>query len=387
MNSGFLEDLTLISLVCNNQDYARRQIAYFSLVPISLIIADGSTEPMFDASFDRRQFGSCFVSYFHAPGADTFLQRIHHAATLVSTPFASLIDTGDIYFITGFERAIATLKADSSLAFAAGRVSSCVLTADSKSSSFLDWGHWSKPFALKDESPCLRLRKLISNMRTGNMCYGAMPSSMLLKISKYLPLKTPFTCNAAFELLWAGSLAINSNFEIGGYPFWVRGNAPGVPAKSYVKLDAVEWHTSWPLDKIYFVNCLVIELVKVGRIPVASATEAILDYLAVHRTQSVKPRFYACKYYTRKFKNLVKLILLPFLKHILLTHCASSFPRPISADSGIPKSLLAYWQSIFPDLDPAQVSDIERYDHILAKYPFGIPNEHFINLTSRRRDY
>jgi len=386
MVNEFLDDLTLIALVCNNQDCARRQIAYFSSATVSLIIADGSNDPMFDASFDRRQFGSCSLSYFHIPGADTYLRRCDHAASLVRTSYASFMDTGDIYFITGFERAIASLKVDPSLAFAAGRVSSCILSADSNSSRFLDWGHWSKPFALKQDNPCTRIIHLVSNMRTGNMFYGVMPTSMLVKIVNYLPVKAPYSYRSAVELLWAGILVINSKFEIGGYPFWVRGNAPAVPEKSYSQLDATVWHSSWPLDKIFLVNCLVLEMVTIGRTSVMTATEAILDYLAVHYSQSVKPRFSAQKYYLRKIKKLAKLILFPFLRQIYSTPCSSSTPLPIPADSGMPQSLLAYWQRIFPDLDQAQVSDISRYDNILAKYPFGISNEQFMNLD-HQRDY
>lgn len=373
--SDSIKELTLIGLVCDNQDYVRRHILYFSSVSVSFIIADGSTDPMFPDAFDHRLFGLCSVSYFHIPGANSYSERIHRAAALVRTAYAGFIDVGDMYFISGFERALASLKADPLLTFATGRVSICSFAGFDNGYVFTDWGHWSKPFALQQDDPCLRINLLISNMRTGNMYYGVLPLIMFLKLIKLQPRELFFTSSCAAELLWAGILAINNCFEIGNYPFWVRGFSPSVPQKSYSKLDAPEWHFSWPADKIYIVNCLVIELVAVGKISIMAASGAVLQFLTTHYRQSSAE---VPKSYLPKIKSLAKKLLSIWpIKVISSRFYSLSAVIRAHDNTAYPDTLLAYWQAIFPDLTHSQISDIRCYDDLLFKYPKGISKEQF----------
>ena len=95
METSFAQ-LTLICLSYERQAYIRRQIAYFSTIPITLIVADGSSRPLTNLDVnDLKNFRLRF-KYIHLAGAETYLQRMHLALEQVDTSFVMLMDDADI---------------------------------------------------------------------------------------------------------------------------------------------------------------------------------------------------------------------------------------------------------------------------------------------------
>lgn len=364
--------LTLICLTYERHDFVRRQIAYFSASNVSLIFADGSSSALFDSELKKVKYGSCSVSYFNIPGASTYLKRIQQSLSLTETDYVMFIDDADLYFLSGIELALNSFLLNPNSLFAAGYVCQASKLA-SGCLKYFDWGHWSKPFALLNQDPAKRLVELITNMRTGNMYYGVMPKTMLLK-SVQLSSQIYWSCNAGNELMHAGLLAISNSYEMGHYPFWTRTDEPSIPAKKYSSLSASEWHSSLSLDRLYLINCLVVELILQSKCSVFEAFTQVVNFMDIHHKQSMSP-------YRLNVKQFLVEILpfLPALKHYLLKffkwfHVFSFFGAypVIPIDNLSFPSLLEYWTSRFPNLDEFQLDDIKRYDLLMREFPAGM---------------
>ena len=367
-----LSELTIICLSYERQSYIRRQIAYFSDSPVKLVIADGSHYPMMDWELSELVNLPLRFKYIHLSGASTYQKRLELALEEVDTPFVTLMDDADILFKSGLARAVFELRHNQDISIAAGKVG-CFSNDEHLNQRFYsNWWRWSRPLSL-EAAPQTKLLEMIRNMRTGNLFYVVTRKDTFIEcIEKILNARISTGC--AFELFLAAFFVIRSNFKLGDYPFWMRGDVPSVPTKVYDKYSYAEWHVMNEEDRKNFISYLASELANVGKLEHNEAVKVIEDYLLVHYHQCIDSErvIRDGSIFGRYFHRLHR-----YIRSILISHRLGiallriyRFFRYGEAHVGL--DIIRYWESVGADLAVDQATDLRGYDYLLSRFPRGI---------------
>ena len=368
-----LSELTIICLSYERQNYVRRQLVYFSDTPVKLVVADGSDRPMADLEPSEVVNISLRFRYIHLAGAATYQKRLELALEEVDTPFVTLMDDADILFKSGLARAVLELKGNQNISVAAGKVGRFEHAEGLKQVGYSNWGHWSSPLSLEGVSQT-KLLEMISNMRTANVFYVVSRRDIFIEgIQKMHQAR--LTNGSAGELFLTAFFIIKSNFNLGDYPFWMRGNVPSVPSKLYDKCSETEWHVVDGEDRKDFISYLAGELAESGKLERDEAVKVIEGYLSVHYKQCIysdrrgQERISGLVKYFYSFRGLVKSRLLSNHFGVTLLGC---YRRLRHGRGRAVADTIRYWESAGADLAEDQVTDLRNYDELLSRFPKGI---------------
>ena len=220
-----------VSVVCLT--YARRwtiewQKALWSPYPIDLIIADGS--PDIAKGYSSGTSEACRWQVFDMPGA-TYAERLRKAADAIATRHAIIIDDEEAYLYSGLARASQRLDDDPASSCAGGSAA-YMRSVDGRTKVRRFAGRiadWSTPFELEEPAPELRIERMLSTYRTGNIFYSVVRAGFLKDFAAAGPLPEIDGTLIGFEYLWTAALAAVGTYSMGAYPFWFRmgGSQPG----------------------------------------------------------------------------------------------------------------------------------------------------------------
>ena len=220
-----------LSVVCLT--YARRwtiewQKALWSPYPIDLIIADGSPDIARCSSSGTSE--ACRWQVLDMPGA-TYSERLREAADAIVTRHAVIIDDEEAYLYSGLARASERLD-DDPAASCAGGSAAYMRSVDGRTRVRPFAGRiadWSIPFALEEPEPELRIERMLSTYRTGNIFYSVVRAGFLKDFAAAGPVPEIDGTLVGFEYLWTAALAATGTYSMGAYPFWFRmgGSQPG----------------------------------------------------------------------------------------------------------------------------------------------------------------
>lgn len=128
-----LEDLTIVLLLTDRDEFAQRWLTYFEITKpnVSLIIADGGPKPYF--TLEERNNLPGQIRYFYY-GFDkdilSMILKIHASLSNVDTEFVLLSSDDDFYLFDGIACALAELKQDPELHACMGIVRDFSIFAD-----------------------------------------------------------------------------------------------------------------------------------------------------------------------------------------------------------------------------------------------------------------
>lgn len=234
MNSD--HKVTLIIPTYQHPENILRLLLYYSAHPITLVIADGSPQPMNIASSGELVKAKWF--YFNIPGANTILDRLKVATNLVSTEYFAFLDDGDLIFGSGLDSGVRTLthlKEESLYCGRVGAWKSRVKTSlGNDVNAFVNWGHWTQVYENTNSNVSERMTSMISGMRSANYYYTLMRRDRYLDCFREM-LELSISNADAVELIWCGLLAGTSGLSIKNIPFWMRGDTPAVSHELYGK--------------------------------------------------------------------------------------------------------------------------------------------------------
>ena len=309
-NSHSSPKLSIVCLSYERQRFLRRQLLYFADRPVHLIFADGSKEAW--TLGNNGSIGAMRWTYFHIPGPNTYPERWQRATRLVTSDYVCMMDDADVMVWSGLARAISFLDANPNCVYAGGRVGRFVRRKEGW--RFFNYEHWTSLYSLNSSSSTQRLLDILSNRRTANLFYVVIRSDTF----KYLvdiTAQTRYYYNPASELIWSGSLAICSPYQIGNYPFWLRGDEPSVSGTISASVKRTEWtELTHPQELATFKRVLSTELEQQGVNP-TEALEAIQKYLDEHLEQCRKAEQLVSKEKPRKKRQEISLVEVKYLLH------------------------------------------------------------------------
>lgn len=111
-----LSRLTLIMLTYNRQEYALRNMAYWSSMPVTLIVVDGSQEAINNEKL--LEYGSN-IKYYHKP--ESLYERIRFVIGKQNTEYTALLGDDEFYSPTAISKCIQRLDANKELVSCIGR--------------------------------------------------------------------------------------------------------------------------------------------------------------------------------------------------------------------------------------------------------------------------
>lgn len=368
-----LSELTIICLSYERQSYIRRQIAYFSDTPVKLVVADGSDLPMVDLESSEIAKLSLRLKYIHLAGAATYQKRLQLALEEVDTPFVTLMDDADILFKSGLARTVLELKVNQNISIAAGKVAGFSHDIVSRKIIYSDWAHWSSPLSLEGVSQT-KLLEMISNRRTLNCFYVVSRKEIFIEGIKKM-LQARLTNGIAVELFLTAFFIIKSDFKLGDYPFWMRGNVPSVPSKLYDKSTPTEWLVMDGEDRRAFISYLAGELAESGKLERDEGVKVIDDYL--------KAQYQRYTYFDRKRQERNSGLMRYFYSFrggvrslLISTHFGIAllglYRRFRYGKGRVGADIICYCESTGAVLEPDQIEDLRNYDELLCRFPKGI---------------
>jgi glycosyltransferase domain-containing protein len=219
--------VTVIIMSYERQPYLRRQLLYFAEKPVHLIIADASDEAW--SLGNAGGSGEMSYEYFHVPGYNTFIERLHLALERVNTEFMCFIDDEECLLWMGIMEAIRHLSENPDQVCAGGMVAETVETTGGL--SLRPWGRWATSWSLKNDSPLDRFSEMVKMERTANLYYQVHRTAV---IRKYVDCLRDFqySYRGAFELAMSGFVILSGKWEMGTYPFWIRNGGSITPPSS-----------------------------------------------------------------------------------------------------------------------------------------------------------
>lgn len=367
-----LSKLTVICLSYERQTYIRRQIAYFSNSPITLIVADGSAARLSDLN-PRNVTSSGFrLIYIHLPGAATFsfYKRLGLALEEVETPFVTLIDDADILFQSGLARAVLELETNAEISIAAGRVGCFSKNLISRRINFTDWGHWSQPLRL-DLTPSKNLIKMMSEKRNANLYYVVCREELFKRAcSKFI--QADFKIGVDWELFLTAFLVINSKFILGNFPFWMRGDAPSIRGLVPQEVSHHEWYSSNPDDRKLFIACLAEELSSREKCSYEQAVLSVNQYLQIHYEQHIVAEgrwgiLIAIKRYISLRLRSLRAFLACFRFGLIIIQ---GYRYLRVGRSSV--DIIDYFEANEIVLTDEEINDLRRYSDLLNRFPRGL---------------
>lgn len=213
--------LSLICLSVGRPWTLAWQMSYWSGFPAHLIHVDGTS------GLDWRvKSGSDGVFSWDALTLPehSYMERLDAALERCTTDYVALIDDEEAYFFSGIVRAIELLDSRPEYSCAGGTVADARLSG----SNFIirPWAgrlmDWSKSFCLEAEDPCARVKDMVSELRTGNLYYTVVRTSVLRAIVTNLQQLNLSKTLLGYEIALTSGLALAGRYRMGDYLFWCR---------------------------------------------------------------------------------------------------------------------------------------------------------------------
>ena len=213
--------VSVLCLTRGRQWTVEWQKSLWAPYPVDLIVADGTPGIAHEVVSGQAQ--ACRWTVLSMPGA-SYLERLRRATEVIQTRHAILIDDEEAYLYSGLVRASNELDQTPS-ASCAGGSAGYVRTVNGRirirpfSGRIADW---SIPFELRDPDPEVRIEKVFSTYRTGNLYYSVVRSEFLKDFATVGPLAGLEETLLGAEFLWSAALAASGTYSMGDYPFWLR---------------------------------------------------------------------------------------------------------------------------------------------------------------------
>ena len=158
-----LSRLTLVIASYRRQDCLLRQVVYWAHSPASIVIMDGSPEPLDESLQDL--IGSIpNIMYRHI--ADTYPGRLRKACQFIKTPFAMALADDDFFLMTGLCRAIENLEKHANLVACMGQAMAVEYDHQKKFSFFYPYGGSLRQYRITQPAAADRLRRGMEEYRS-----------------------------------------------------------------------------------------------------------------------------------------------------------------------------------------------------------------------------
>lgn len=240
--------LTIICISRNRHPFLKRVILAYSQFNYHLVIADDSCDKWDWPETGR--FGLLTWEYFSSsdssPG-NSYVNRFFKATQLVTTEFVCLLDDQEVIFPIGLESAIQELRLNLSISCAGGTISTLV-RSDDGGIVLGRWGRRSDHYSVTLSTPIERMRQVIFDTRTANLCYQVMRKDLVIDFAKKIQ-KLNFQFHSAIEIFLALYLLKHGKWSMGGYPYWIR--VMGPPNKSEVVEHMTTEEIQWITESLY----------------------------------------------------------------------------------------------------------------------------------------
>lgn len=372
--------LSIVCLSYERQRFMRRQLAYFANKPVHIVFADGSEKNW--GLGERGTIGAMTWNYLHIPGAGTYQERWLKASRMVNTEYVCMMDDADILLWSGLSRAVNFLDCNSDYHYSAGKVASVFHHKPTNEWITGKWGHWTATYNLDgSQPPEERLINLINDRRTANLFYLVVRSSIFAKLVNIIT-DTKYSFNAAIELLWAGFLAINSPYQMGDYPFWMRTDEPSVPSKLSSSVPRSQWtEQNYPHELSRFKQIISDELSKSGVEP-SKCSQITEEYLKIHLEQSV-----AAEKQISNRSNFRQKILTIFKQSIKRFFDIFGIAKIVSRKkfnnfkkrNQLETSMVDFWKKECKNIKQDQVDDLLEIESLIKEFPHGISRDEEFN--------
>ena len=157
-----LSQLTIIIPSFFRQEYLIRQVVLWAFTDATIIIADGTSEPL-SSRLIKIISNIPNISYKHL--TDTYASRIRRSSNYISTPYAMCLADDDICLKVGLCRAIDKLNQDHEILACMGQTIGFDYDAKIMRGSYMSYGDSLRSYQVKLQNPEDRIRYAMDGYR------------------------------------------------------------------------------------------------------------------------------------------------------------------------------------------------------------------------------
>jgi len=158
-----LSQLTIIIPSFFRQEYLVRQVILWAYTDATIIIADGTFEPL-NSRLIKIISNIPNISYKHL--TDSYVSRIKRSSNYISTPYAMCLADDDIFLKEGLCRAIDKLNQDHEILACMGQTIGVDYDAKIMRGSYISYGDSLRGYQVKLENPEDRIRYAMDGYRS-----------------------------------------------------------------------------------------------------------------------------------------------------------------------------------------------------------------------------
>ena len=360
MNSSEVVDLSKLTLVmptCNRQNFAIRNMKYWSNTNVKLIVLDDSPKPINQSII---QSVSKNINYIHLE--KSWKERIMTAFDLINTKYVQLIADDEFYIISAIENCIKELENNESIISCTGCCLKFVVNKEDKKiySKYVYQRLYNNYEHTIHENPKKRLVSFMKNYHPFPI-YSITRSSAWKKAFK-IPTIQKFNLYAYEEIQINMFLSFAGKCKVIKELLWLRSEGENIPIRDNF-IDKQEppnsfenWWNSETNQRDNFIAIMVENLNDFNHDPDLNYKDIVIESLNTYllggadweknRMNHIKDEkgiliFYLIlifnfikKFIPKKIKNFIKKLNIYKNRQKLLLNCAKTFNRKgISVDS------------------------------------------------------
>lgn len=158
-----LSQLTIVIPSFSRHDYLARQLVLWAFTKVSVVIVDGSSEPL-NSTLVNLISNIDNISYKHIVGSYTF--RINESLGLIKTPYAMCLADDDIFLKEGLSKAIDKLEQNSDVIACMGQLLGVDYDKQKMEGYYFPYGSSLKEYQVNIEDVVKRIKFAMSGYRT-----------------------------------------------------------------------------------------------------------------------------------------------------------------------------------------------------------------------------
>ncbi|MEE3354492.1 MAG: TIGR00180 family glycosyltransferase [Actinomycetota bacterium] len=233
--------LTVVVPSMNRQDYLLRQIRYWASSSVSLIVVDGSTQPL-DDRVRSAIGGHRRLTYLHEQSS--FADRLNLASGLIETPYSVMLGDDEFHLPSGLCASLSVLEADPDLVGCMGQALSFSPVGQYRRIVFARVYPSLHGYGIRHSDPADRLIAAMSDY-TMATCYAVLRTPIWQRSWGSLE---EYSSGAAQELQQAMAVHLLGPISTTSHIQWLRSienpNLPLTPEEEDGKIWFPEWWES-----------------------------------------------------------------------------------------------------------------------------------------------
>ena len=301
-----LSKLTVVVPSYCRQDFVVRQAAYWHGCGASIIVIDGSPEPLSgELQHILSDLGD--ISYVHS--TTVIVERLKYAATLINTPYTVMCGDDEFLLHSGLCSAVRYLERDYDVVACAGQSLRYTVSKDG-SQIFYGAGYDTYDYEVRQSTAADRLKAALNNYNAAT-CYAVTRSSVWRKSWGDLQV-----CSSGFavELEHAFTTYIWGKLGSVNDVYWMRSNEnPPAVTADYSRIPIENWWTAheYEAEKFNFVTKLGIELVESQNCDLPFAESVVTNAFELYLREKPSPSTPRLHHKMRQFVISLLEMLMP----------------------------------------------------------------------------